>query len=86
MVTTAEVSDVNCITWTVSKVIQSQLAVHPAEELDNLLRLWSHAHEKDDAAELSLAVGERYEWPTAFVIDGIGFWRSVSISALPASA
>ena len=29
---------------------------------------------------------ERYEWPTAFVIDGIGFWRSVSISALPASA
>lgn len=29
---------------------------------------------------------ERNEWPTAFVIDGIGFWLSVRTSALPASA
>ncbi|MGZ2406209.1 group II intron maturase-specific domain-containing protein [Rhizobium ruizarguesonis] len=29
---------------------------------------------------------ERNEWPTAFGIDGIGFWLSVRTSALSASA
>ncbi|MGO7443639.1 hypothetical protein ACC668_02910 [Rhizobium ruizarguesonis] len=38
------------------------------------------------ADQARLIVCERNEWPTAFGIDGIGFWLSVRTSALSASA
>jgi hypothetical protein len=36
--------------------------------------------------EIFETIRERNEWPTAFGIDGIGFWLSVRTSALSASA
>lgn len=39
-----------------------------------------------EIADVKPIYGERNEWPTAFLIDGIGLARSVRTSALPASA
>jgi hypothetical protein len=50
------------------------------------LNLFPRPEQKPTSPPAKAVEGERNEWPTAFVIDGIGFWLSVRTSALPASA